>query len=344
MPASPHRGSHTVAVRIVAACTALLALSVPGAAAPVGPPAPPGNGFEAFWVRLLEVWGYKLTTLEGEPITVGKLVVGLVLLVAGFWLSRLLAAIVGRRVLPRLGLNEGAAAAVQSIIYYVLLVTVVLGALRAVNVPLTVFTVLGGALAIGIGFGSQNIVNNFISGLILLAERPIRVGDLVQVGDTYGVVRRIGARSTRIVTSENVDIIVPNSSFLQSNVTNWTLSNDEIRASVEVGVAYGSPTRDVKTLLLRAVEGHGRILTSPGPFVLFTDFGDNSLVFQVHFWIRMRTMMERRTIESDVRFRIDELFREAGVTIAFPQRDVHLNTLSPLEVRIAGAGAATPPH
>lgn len=279
-------------------------------------------------------WGFELTTVDQHSITVGKVVTGLVLLVLGVWLSRLLARLLFQSLLRRFGLDEGVAAAVRSLAFYAFVVTFTLFALRVVQVPLTVFTLLGGALAIGIGFGSQNIVNNFISGLVLLTERPVRVGDLIQVEDLHGTVIGIGARSTKVRTGNNVDIIVPNSSFLEKHVVNWTLGDDTVRVFVSVGVVYGSPVREVQKLLMRATEEHGRILKNPEPFVLFTDFGNDALMFEVHFWTRIRRVMDRLKIESDVRFRIEKLFQEAGIVIAFPQRDVHLDSAGPVEVRV----------
>ena len=137
-----------------------------------------------------------------------------------------------------------------------------------------------------------------------------------------------------MLTGDNIEIVVPNSSFLENNVINWTLSEPKVRIHVSVGVVYGSPTREVTRLLRKAVDEHGRVLKSPAPIVLFTEFGDNSLNFEVHFWITMRKIMDRRMIESDVRYRIDNLFNDAGIVIAFPQRDVHLDTRQPLDVRV----------
>jgi small-conductance mechanosensitive channel len=208
-------------------------------------------------------------------------------------------------------------------------------------VPLTVFAFLGGALAIGVGFGSQNILNNFISGLIILAERPIRVGDLVEIDGLYGNIQHVGARSTRVKTGSNLEIIVPNSRFLENNVSNWTLSNDEIRAVVGVGVAYGSPTREVSRLLRKAVTDNPEIRDEPAPIVLFNEFGDNALHFEVHFWIKMRTIMQRQRMESEVRHTIDDLLDDAGITIAFPQRDVHIDSVKPLEINVRNIGDET---
>jgi small-conductance mechanosensitive channel len=131
-----------------------------------------------------------------------------------------------------------------------------------------------------------------------------------------------------------VHVIVPNNDLLEKNVINWTLSDDLVRITVSVGVAYGSSTREVAKLIRLAVDEHGKVIPQPEPIVLFKNFGDNALIFVVHFWINMRSGMDEDKIASDIRYRIDSLFREAGIGIPFPQRDIHLNALSPLEVKI----------
>ncbi len=297
-----------------------------------------GEHVQNGWRGLVSIWNTELASIDERPITVGKVVVGILLLFVGLFAARFISWILGNRMLTRLGLNEGAVAALKSLTFYSLVVVFSLLALRFANVPLTIFTLLGGALAIGIGFGSQAIINNFISGLILLAERPIQVGDLVKIDDLIGTVTHIGARSTRIRTGDNLDIIVPNSKFLETNVHNFTLGDDKFRAHIRVGIAYGSPTRDATRMLIRAAEEHGQILANPKPFVWFRDFGDNSLILELHVWIKVRTLGERLRIESDLRYRIDQLFREAGIVIAFPQRDLHLDFRQPLEIRM------TPPE
>ena len=286
------------------------------------------------WHRIAGFWNYPLATVEDRPITPGKISTGFVLLLLGYWASGIVSRWLGTRLLPRLGMNESAAVPFQSFAFYVLVATFTLFSLRIVNVPLTVFQFLGGALAIGVGFGSQNVVNNFICGLIMLAERPIRVGDVIQLGDLYGTVAKIGTRSTRITTATNLEIIIPNSSFLENNVINWTLSDDRIRTSVKVEVAYGSPTRDVSRLLKKAAIEHGLVLETPEPIVWFTDFGDNAMRFELHFWIRIRSLSERMNIESDLRHHINALFHEAGIVMAYPQRDVHLDVTRPISFRV----------
>jgi len=284
--------------------------------------------------HLRAVWNYELTGSEEQPITTGKIVSAILIFLAGWFAARLASRVIGERVFPRLRLEEGAARAFQSLVFYFLILVAFLTALRMVQIPLTAFAVVGGALAIGVGFGSQNVVNNFISGIILLAERPIKLNDLIEVEGIYGNVERIGLRSTRVRTGDNVHIIVPNAAFLEGKVVNWTHSDPRVRISISVGVAYGSPTREVERLLYQAIREHPSVLERPEPVVLFSEFGDNALAFQMRFWIEMRTVLSRLRIESDMRYRVDELLREAGIVIAFPQRDVHLDSLSPVEVRI----------
>ena len=313
---------------VVPPCSSIASLSwVYGAWLLQGADEEAGFDLAAFWTS-------ELLVVDGQPITVRKIVYGVLLLVVGYAASRALSK-QARRLLPsRVRLSEGARAAVETVAFYLLLAVFSLSALGIAGVPLTAFTLLGGAAAIGIGFGSQAIINNFISGIILLVERPMQVGDLVQVGDLYGTVERMGMRSTLVRTGESIDIIVPNSSFLEQNVINWTLTATEVRASVTVGVAYGSDTRRVHELMLQAAAEDEACLEKPEPFVLFMNFGDSSLDFEVFFWISVNKLMDLRRAQSRVRMRIDDLFRVEGITIAFPQRDVHLGATSAIDVRL----------
>jgi len=294
---------------------------------------------------LSDAWNFPLIDAEGGRITLGSVLIAVVVVAAGVVLARIISRVVVGVIARRTRAHPGAVAAVQSLLFYVLSAVVILMALKIASVPMSVFAVAGGALAIGVGFGSQNVINNFISGLILLIERPVRVGDIIQLDGpdaVNGVVRDIGARSTRIVTGENVELVVPNSTLLQNNVVNWTLSDDEIRTNIQVGVAYGTPLQQARELLLQAAADHGLVLKSPAPVVLCADFGDNAVALRLYFWIRIRRAFERRTVESDLRFKVEKLFRQSGITIAFPQSDVHLFTRVPLDVRIAESGPEAP--
>ncbi|MEM9175342.1 MAG: mechanosensitive ion channel domain-containing protein [Myxococcota bacterium] len=278
------------------------------------------------WAAIASFWTWELTTSEDSPITPGKIVIALAVFVFGLVIARFVRTQLRRRFFPQFGFDAGASSAFASLTFYALMAVAFLLALQAVNIPLTAFAVAGGALAIGLGFGSQTVLSNFISGLLLLAERPIRTGDLVEVGGVVGTVDSIGLRSTRIQTPDNFHIIVPNAAFLESNVVNWTHEDPMLRLRVNVGVAYGSPVRKVEALLLQAAGEHPRCVNRPsGPTVVFQDFGDSALLFEVRFWIRYDERTDRAAIRSDLRYRIDELFAEHDIVIAFPQMDVHLD-------------------
>ncbi len=286
------------------------------------------------WEAGKRAWRHEVGVAGDSSVTVGMIILALAMIVFGFVTSRLLARTLERRILPGFGFDTGASHAFAELAFYGLLVIVFLMSLQIVSIPLTAFAFVGGALAIGVGFGSQNVVNNFISGIILLAERPIKIGDLVQVDQTYGNIERIGLRSTRVRTGENIHVIVPNATFLETNVVNWTHSNSEVRVMIAVGVAYGSPIREVETQLMAALQGHPKILSRPEPIILFKEFGDNALHFEAHFWLRIHSQMERYKISSDIRFAIDDRFRESNIVIAYPQRDLHIDSLAPLEIRM----------
>ncbi|TWU27466.1 mechanosensitive ion channel domain-containing protein [Bythopirellula polymerisocia] len=287
-----------------------------------------------FAVWLDTIWNFEITSIDDRPITISKICRGLILLLVGYWFARFLSGAIAKRVMPRFGLSPTAIAPLRTVLFYSLLIITAFVSLEVVNVPLTVFTFLGGAIAIGVGFGSQNILNNFISGLILLVERPIRIGDLVNIEGIDANVEHIGARSTRVRTGANLEILVPNSKFLENNVTNWTLSDTRSRTSITVGVAYGSPVRKIIEVLDSTIRNHSKVITEPAPIVLFKNFGDSALEFEVHFWIHMQRMMEAARVQSDIRVAIDDRFREEGIVIAFPQTDVHLDLQKPIEVRL----------
>ncbi|HEX4145235.1 MAG TPA: mechanosensitive ion channel domain-containing protein [Pirellulales bacterium] len=261
-------------------------------------------------------WTYELTTVGEQPITVGRISGGILYLIIGILLARLTARELARHVFPRLGLNPGASVAMQSIAFYVFCVLFSFVALELANLPFATFTFLGGAAAIGIGFGSQNVCNNFISGLILLAEQPIRVGDLVEIEGVRGTIESIGARSTRMKTLANHEIMVPNSQLLQDKVTNLTLSDDLVRASIEVKVTTGLSVDEVTRRLNAAASNHPKVLTRPEPVVLFQGFSSTDATFELHFWIKIASLIESRIVESEVRVAVCDALRDTGPATA----------------------------
>ncbi len=283
------------------------------------------------------IWTYPLINFsDGTHIHVGQVILVTALLVAGYLVSKLIERVIRTR-LAKTGMRADAALILQRIIYYGLLTAVVMTALSLLHVPLHAFAFVSGAVAIGVGFGAQNIINNFISGWILLIERPVRVNDFVEVDTHQGVVERIGNRSTQIRRTDGVHLLIPNSQMLERVVVNWTLVDRQIRTIVKVGVAYGSPLRLTADLIEQAVKEHPDVRAEPPPLIVLDDFGDSAIIFDAYFWCDVGGERELRGIRSDVRFRLDELFNENGIVIAFPQQDVHMNSTAPLEVRLLKA-------
>jgi len=261
----------------------------------------------------------------------------LLILLGGYALANVFTFFLKKVVLPKLPLQRGVPYAISTVTYYVLLVLVALAALSASGVELDKFTVLTGALGVGLGFGLQNIVNNFVSGLILLFERPIHVGDTVDVGGLVGMVRRIGARSSTIVTFQGAEVIVPNSNLISNQVINWTLSSQWRRVDVPVGVAYGTDPERVIKLLVGVAETHPGVLLVRPPTAFFLGFGESALKFELRFWsARQDTWFQ---LQSDVTVAVAKALREAGIEIPFPQRDLHVRTIdAPVAERLASNG------
>ncbi|QJB57203.1 mechanosensitive ion channel domain-containing protein [Pseudodesulfovibrio sp. zrk46] len=227
--------------------------------------------------------------------------------------------------------KRGAVPSIQTLFTYATWSLFTLLALRILGVSLTSITVIAGGLSVGIGFGLQNVVNNFISGLILLFGRSIQQGDVIEVGNMWCTVKKINIRTTLVETFESAVIMIPNSDLVTTQVTNWTKNNPTLRRDILVGVAYGSDTRKVESTLLKVAASHPHVLKKPEPFILFSDFGANSLDFILRVWIDDIDNTIRAT--SELRFAIDDAFREANIEIAFPQLDVHFKTAAALEGR-----------
>lgn len=299
-----------------------------------------GSGYSAVWDFELTSYSDEIVvegrTISGKrSITVGKVLRVLITLALGLWISRWVARWISRRLANQLRVDASRTLLVERMVYIFLGSTVVVMALNMTKIPFTAFAFLGGALAIGVGFGAQNLINNFISGIMLLIERKVKLGDTVEVEGERGVVQQVGARSTLIRRADGKELIVPNSQFLEKNVVNWTLSDRQLRLTINVGVAYGAPLRRAAELICQAAEENQLVLKDPKPVVGFEDFGDNALVFSLYVWVSLAWMgMDVRTVTSEIRFRIYELLEKEGIAIAFPQRDVHLDAPKPLQVQL----------
>lgn len=267
-----------------------------------------------------------LFVLGGTAVTVASVASFVVFVLAAYAASWLLRRSL-HRVYRRRALDEGVQHALDRLLHYGVVALGAFVALENLGVSITALAGLGAVLAVGIGFGLQNIAQNFVSGLILLLERPVKKGDFVQVGEVRGTVRDIRARATVVTTLDNVDIIVPNGQFITESVTNETYGDRRVRVRITVGVAYGSDTARVRDVLLRVARSSPGVLDDPAPLVLFKDFGESSLDFELLAWLA--DPREENPAASDIRFAVDQAFRAEAIEIPFPQRDLHVRSAPP---------------
>ena len=272
---------------------------------------------------LLDRVGGELFRIGGTPVTMASIVSFFVFVLLAFVVSNLLQRALGRAYRRR-AIDEGVQYALNRLLHYSIIAIGGFLALDNLGISVTALAGLGAILAVGIGFGLQNITQNFVSGLILLLERPIKKGDFVEVGETKGTVREIHARATVVTTQDNVDILVPNGQFITEPVINSSYGSRRTRIHVKVGVAYGTDTARARSALERVALEHPRVLKEPAPSVRFDDFGESSLDFALLVWLAAAA--DEAAVASDLRFSIDRAFREDGIEIPFPQRDLHLRT------------------
>jgi small-conductance mechanosensitive channel len=242
-----------------------------------------------------------------------------------FWLSSVIKGQMVSRVLSRSGLDASIQYAIAQVIGYAVITIGFFLALQNTGINLSALAVFAGAVGVGVGLGLQNISSNFISGLILLAERPIKIGDRVEVHTVAGRVTEIRARSTTVVTNDNITLIVPDSVFVEHTVTNWSHGDQKVRFRIPVGVAYGSDLERVKEALLEAARKHPAALSNPEPSVFFESFGDSALNLELVVWSAEMSFRPRR-FRSDLNFAIDQALRARGVELPFPQREIHVRT------------------
>ena len=265
--------------------------------------------------------------LGALPITLTLILeVVLFMLVLGFVSGRI-RVLLQNRILTRTHLNPGQRYAFARIASYLIFVLGLIIGLQSSGLNLNSLLVVGGAVGIGIGLGIQHLANNFVSGLVLLFEQPVRMGDRVEVGGVLGDVVKMAARSVWIRTNENVVIIVPNSEFTSNRVTNWTANDRLVRFSIPLGVSYDSDPEKVREIVLRVALNHPDVLGNPAPEFLFLDFGDSSLHFELRVWTETQVQTPK-ILSSDLYFSIFQAFRENGIEIPFPQRDLHLKSIS----------------
>ena len=263
--------------------------------------------------------------LPGVTLSLVQIFLLIALLIAVFWISSRTKRFLFNRFLAKSGLDRSLQYAIAQIVSNVVLIVGIFIVLDNAGIHLGALTVFAGAVGVGVGFGLQNIASNFISGLVILAERPITVGDRVEVAGIAGQVQHIRARSTVIVTNDNITMIVPNTKFIDSPVTNWTYGDPRVRFRLPVGVAYGSDVNKVREALLAAASENANTLKDPAPSVFLEKFGENSIDFELVVWSSEMSYRPRR-YRSDLNFAMEQKLREAGIEIAFPQRDLHIRS------------------
>ncbi|HAA13299.1 MAG TPA: mechanosensitive ion channel protein MscS [Cytophagales bacterium] len=285
-----------------------------------------------FWDKALSflepLWDalhFPLFHFNEKPFSFLTLIGILAAVIGLFWVANRVRRLLVKRILPHYRTNQGIAESIGTITRYLILIIGVIVIFQSAGIDLSTLSILAGALGIGIGFGLQNIANNFISGIIILLENPIKVGDRIEVGEVQGNVTEIKARSTIINTNDNIDIIVPNSAFIDGQVINWSLNDRKVRIKLPFGVSYSEKPARVQQLLLELVDDIDGVMKEPGAEVWFVGYGDSSIDFELVFWTRK--FIERpEVIRSQLYYAIFEKFEEENIEIPFPQRDIHIRS------------------
>jgi len=284
-------------------------------------------------LRILNIYQETINLLDSLAFSSGNLRISLLLIIKAiiifsilFWLAGKVSRIVTSRIDSSDGLTPSIKVLLNKIAKFLIFTSAVLFTLSSVGIDLSAFAFLGGAIGVGLGFGLQKIVSNFISGIIILVDKSIKPGDVVEIGNVYGWVRKLDTRFVSVVTRSGKEFLIPNEDFITKEVINWSYSDELVRVDAEVGVSYSSDLRQVQELMMQAIEEKERILTDPAPNVLLMGFGDSSVNFEIRFWISdPRNGIQN--IRSQVLLSIWDNFKEHDIEIPFPQRDYHLRSL-----------------
>lgn len=263
-------------------------------------------------------------------VTLASLLVSVAILIVTGVIARILHKLTAERLLGRTHVDPGVRYAIGRVVGYIVWVLGLIVALQPLGINATTLAVFGGAIGVGIGFGLQDIAKNFVAGLILLIERPVKVGDRIEVGKVVGDVSEIRARATLVRTNDDIYLIVPNAQFITDTVTNWSYRTPRVRFHIPVGVAYGSDPREVEAALLEAAGKNEKVLREPAPAVFFRGFGDSSLDFELACWTAVM-LHKRGALLSEMNFAIHDALKARGIELPFPQRDLHIRSAEGLE-------------
>jgi small-conductance mechanosensitive channel len=275
--------------------------------------------------QVLDIWQTEIFRLGDSKFTFSMILTALLSIVALVVISSLIKRFLVKKVFARTKMDTGTVESIATIVRYFILIIGTVVVLQTSGINLSMLGVVFGALGIGIGFGLQNVAKHFISGIIILIERPIKVGDRIEVGDLAGRVETISARATVVVTNDNIAVIVPNSYFIDNQVVNWSYNEQRVRLNFPVGVSYKEDPERVRKLVIEAAAACEGVLEKPAPDLLFEKYGDSSLDFNLRVWTEDYAHMPL-VLKSKVYYAVFEKFKEHGIEIPFPQRDLHLRS------------------
>ena len=290
---------------------------------------------QAIWDFIVKAWTTEL--FGADTVTIGGILLLVFLFASVIIVERILQRLLIRRFLSKTRLQPSLQYGLSRIFGYTLIAIGFYVAFQAVGFDLSSLAIVAASVGVGVGFGLQNIINNFVSGIIILAERPISIGDRIEVAGVAGRVTKIQLRSTTVVTNDNITMIVPNADFISNTVTNWSHGDPKVRIRVPVGVAYGSDLKLLQQLLLEAAGEHPKALRDPSPGVLFNEFGDSSLNFELGVWTQEMTATPIH-FTSQMNFIIEQKLRENDIEIPFPQRDLHVRSGLPAAAEASSEG------
>ena len=290
---------------------------------------------QVIWDFIVKAWTTEL--FGADTVTIGGILLLVFLFVSVIIVERILQRLLIRRFLSKTRLQPSLQYGLSRIFGYTLIAIGFYVAFQAVGFDLSSLAIVAASVGVGVGFGLQNIINNFVSGIIILAERPISIGDRIEVAGVAGRVTKIQLRSTTVVTNDNITMIVPNADFISNTVTNWSHGDPKVRIRVPVGVAYGSDLKLLQRLLLEAAAEHPKALRDPSPVVLFNEFGDSSLNFELGVWTQEMTAAPIH-FTSQMNFIIEQKLRENDIEIPFPQRDLHVRSGLPAAAEASSEG------
>ena len=283
------------------------------------------NNIIDFLTRLGDIFTRSMFTLGSSEISLSTVLYFILAFIVLFYVAGKIKSFLINRVLTRAEINLGLRESIGMITKFMIIIIGSIVIIQSAGIDLSALSLLAGALGVGIGFGLQNITNNLISGIIILFENPIKVGDRIEVGDISGDVVNISVRATTILTNDNISIIVPNSEFISNTVINWSHNDRNIRFNIPVGVSYNEDPKQIKALLLEVADENENVLAEPEPTVFFEEFGDSSLNFTLLVWTKTYTDRPRR-LTSELNFSIFEKFAQHEIEIPFPQRDLHIKS------------------